>query len=109
MRIRATCHFCSRDFLFFELRNTGGSRLADQCPNCGSVLGVRGLTAVRTEQALAVLLESLDELTRHEPNFTVHRDSVLRPVDAALEPLTALPAKGPPKRKRRSKRLNPVA
>lgn len=71
MRIRATCRACERDFLFFELRNTG-TGVADRCPNCDRLLGTRGLLAVRAEQALAVLVGSLEELARHDPNFTVH-------------------------------------
>ena len=80
MRIRATCHACDRDFLFFELRNTGAG-IADRCPNCDRLLGARGVLAVRAEQALAVLVGSLEELARSHPNFTVHTGSVLKPVD----------------------------
>ena len=94
MRIRATCHACDRDFLFFELRNTD-SGIANRCPNCDRLLGPRGLLAVRAEQALAVLTESLEELARHHPNFTVHARSVLGPVENALETLTARPVAEP--------------
>lgn len=94
MRIRATCHACHRDFLFFELRNTG-TGVADRCPNCHRLLGTRGLLAVRAEQALAVLTGSLEELARHHPNFTVHASSVLGPVENALETLTAPPVAEP--------------
>jgi hypothetical protein len=91
MRIRATCRACERDFLFFELRNTG-TGVADLCPNCGRLLGARGLLALRAEQALAVLVGSLQELARHDPNFTVHAGTVLRPVENALAGLAAPPA-----------------
>jgi len=83
MRIRATCHACERDFLFYGLRKAAAG-IADRCPNCDRLLGARGLLAVRAEQALAVLVGSLDELARHDPNFTVHPSSVLRPVENAL-------------------------
>ena len=91
MRIRATCRACERDFLFYELRNTA-TGVADRCPSCGRPLGVRGLLAVRAEQALAVLVGTLDELARHDPNFTVHPGTVLRPVENALADLVAPPA-----------------
>ena len=94
MRIRATCHACDRDFLFFELRNTGAGR-ADGCPNCDRPLGARGLLAVRAEQALAVLVGSLEELARQNPNFTVRGSSVTRPVENALATLVAPPEKPP--------------
>ena len=91
MRIRASCDACGRDFLFFELRHVDG-RDANRCPNCHQLLGVRGLLAVRAEQALAVLVESLDDLARHDPNFTVNTGSVLRPVEEAVAGLAAQPA-----------------
>ena len=94
MRIRATCHACDRDFLFFELRNTGDG-IADSCPNCGRPLGVRGLLTVRTEQALAVLVASLEELARHNPNFSVRASSVTRPVEKALANLVDPPEEPP--------------
>jgi hypothetical protein len=90
MRIRATCRACERDFLFYELRNAARG-VPDHCPNCGRLLGVRGLLAVRAEQALAVLVGSLEELARHDPNFTVHAGSVLRPVENAVADLAAPP------------------
>lgn len=86
MRIRATCHTCDRDFLFFELRNTGAG-IADRCPNCDRLLGVRGVLAVRAEQALAVLVGSLEELARQDPNFTIRASSVERPIENALAAL----------------------
>jgi ribosomal protein L34E len=91
MRIRATCHACDRDFLFFELRNVG-SGVADRCPNCDRPLGVQGLRAVRAEQAMAILVGALDDLADHHPEFTVHADSVLRPIENALTPLALPPA-----------------
>ena len=109
MRIRATCHACSRDFLFFELRNTGAG-ITDRCPNCDRPLGARGILAVRAEQALAVLVGSLEDLGRSHPNFTVQPGSVLRPVDEALEGLTARPAAEPEEAtRRRWKRLRVAA
>jgi hypothetical protein len=107
MRIRATCHACNRDFLFFELRNTG-TGITDRCPNCDRPLGARGVLAVRTEQALAVLVGSLEDLCRSHPNFTVHTGSVLKPVDEALAPLTVRPTSKPeeaPRRRRRRLRV----
>ena len=107
MRIRATCHACDRDFLFFELRNTGAG-IADRCPNCDRLLGARGVLAVRAEQALAVLVGSLEDLGRSHPNFTVHTGSVLKPVDEALATLTARPAaepREPPRRRWRRMRV----
>lgn len=94
MRIRATCRACERDFLFFELRNTG-TGVADRCPSCDRLLGARGLLAVRAEQALAVLVGSLEDLARHDPNFTVHASTVLRPVETALAGLAAPSAADP--------------
>ena len=94
MRIRATCHACDQDFLFFELRSIGAG-MADCCPNCDRPLGVRGVLAVRAEQALAVLVGSLEELARHDPNFTVRASSVTRPVEIALTTLVA-PSEEPP-------------
>lgn len=94
MRIRATCHACDRDFLFFELRNTGEG-IVDSCPNCNRPLGVRGLLTVRAEQALAVLVASLEELARHQPNFTIRASSVTRPVENALADLVAPPQEPP--------------
>jgi hypothetical protein len=107
MRIRATCHACDRDFLFFELRNTG-TGIAERCPNCDRLLGARGVLAVRAEQALAVLVGSLEDLGRSHPNFTVHTGSVLKPVDDALATLTARPAaepEEPPRRRWRRLRV----
>ena len=94
MRIRATCHACDRDFLFFELRN-GGTGIVDRCPNCDRPLGVRGVLAVRAEQALAVLVGSLEELARQDPKFTVRASSVTRPVEKALAALAAPPEEPP--------------
>jgi hypothetical protein len=94
MRIRATCRACERDFLFFELRNTG-TGVSDRCPSCDRLLGVRGLLAVRAEQALAVLVGSLEELARHDPNFTVHASSVLGPVERAVADLATPPVADP--------------
>lgn len=94
MRIRATCHTCDVDFLFFELRNTG-TGIGDSCPNCHGPLGVRGLLAIRAEQALAVLVRSLEELGRQDPNFTVRASSVTQPVENALATLAA-PPEDPP-------------
>jgi hypothetical protein len=91
MRIRATCHACNRDFLFFQLRH-GDPWTTDRCPHCDRPLGVRGVLAVRAEQALAVFIHSLEELGRHHPDFTVRETSVLAPIEDALEPLTASPA-----------------
>jgi hypothetical protein len=88
MRIRATCHACDRDFHFFELRNAG-TGMAGRCPNCDRPLGVRGVLAVRAEQALAVLVGSLEELARQDPNFTVRASSVTGPVEKALATLAA--------------------
>jgi hypothetical protein len=93
MRIRAVCRACERDFLFFELRTTTG--VADRCPNCDRFLGARGILAVRAEQALAVLVGSLDELARHGPNFTVHASTVLTPVENALTELSVPPTADP--------------
>ena len=90
MRIRATCNACNRDFLFFELRH-GDPWTTDRCPNCRRPLGVPGALAVRAEQALAILAHSLEELGRHEPNFTVREASVLTPIEAALAPLAPEP------------------
>lgn len=89
MRIRATCHACDREFLFFELRKVG-TGVSDRCPNCHAPLGVQGLLAVRAEQAMAILVGSFDDLAGHQPNFTVHAGSVLRPIENALTPV-ALP------------------
>jgi hypothetical protein len=100
MRIRATCRACDRDFLFFELRNTGAG-ITDRCPSCNRLLGARGLLAVRAEQALAVLVGSLEELARHDPNFTVHAGTVLKPVEDALTTLAVGPAAKPEKPLRR--------
>ena len=109
MRIRATCHACDRDFLFFELRNTGAG-IADRCPNCDRPLGARGVLAVRAEQALAVLVGALEDLGRGNPNFTVHSTSVLKPVDDALATLAARPAEESEGRPRRwSRRLRVAA
>jgi hypothetical protein len=88
MRIRATCHACNRDFLFFELRH-GDPSTTDRCPNCQRPLGVRGVQAVRAEQALAILVHSLEELARRDPNFTVRKSTVLAPIEEALAPLAA--------------------
>ncbi len=85
MRIRATCHACGRDFLFLKLRNVDAPA-ADRCPHCAQLLGVRGLQAIRAEQALAILIEALGELARHHPNFTIRAGSVLRPVEEAVTP-----------------------
>lgn len=109
MRIRATCHACNRDFLFFELRKAG-TGAADRCPNCDQLLGSRGLLAVRAEQALAVLVGSLEDLARQDPNFTVHAGSVLKPVEDALASITAPPAAKPGSSpRRRWRRLRTVA
>ena len=91
MRIRATCLACNRDFLFFQLRH-GDPWTTDRCPHCDRPLGVRAVVAVRAEQALAVLVHSLEELGRHQPNFTVRKTTVLGPVEDALGPITAPPA-----------------
>lgn len=110
MRIRATCHACDRDFLFFELRNVG-SGVADRCPNCSRPLGVQGLLAVRAEQAMAILVAALDDLADHHPDFTVQADSVLRPIEAVLTPLAAPPTAEVQARrpKRRRNRLRTAA
>jgi hypothetical protein len=99
MRIRATCNACHRDFLFFELRH-GDPGTTDRCPNCRQPLGVRGILAVRAEQALAILAHSLEELARHEPNFTIREKSVLTPIEEALAPLATPPATQPMERPR---------
>ena len=110
MRIRATCHACDRDFLFFELRNTGIG-VADRCPNCDRPLGAQGLLTVRAEQALAILVGSLEDLAGRHPNFTVHAGSVLRPIETALTPLALPPAAEVERRrpKRRWKHLRAAA
>ncbi len=91
MHIRATCNACNRDFLFFQLRH-GDPWTADRCPHCDRRLGVEGLLAVRAEKALALLVRSLDDLGRHNPNFTVRPTSILGPIENAIAPLAPPPA-----------------
>jgi hypothetical protein len=79
MRIRATCHRCSKDFLFLEVYNTT-RHAADRCPSCGTHLGVAGLGALlqRIEASATALDRGLRELDDREPAMTIHDDDLAR-------------------------------
>ena len=68
MRIRATCHSCRRDFLFFQLYNADPGR-GDRCPHCTNHLGVIGAhrVALAADQAAAGRAHAAGAHHRGEP------------------------------------------
>ncbi len=84
MRIRATCERCGRDFLFFQLY-AAGPEVSDRCPSCSAHLGIMGVgrQAARAEQALASLVQALEEMGEQR-RFTIQAGSVLGPIQEAL-------------------------
>lgn len=89
MRIRATCDACGRDFLFFQLYNADAWQ-ADSCPHCHADLGVPNLRhlALAADRALTALVAVLEQIAARSHSFTVTRDSVLRPLETAVQLLT---------------------
>jgi hypothetical protein len=88
VRIRATCHACERDFLFFELYNADRWH-ADRCPHCQTHLGVSGARQLMlaADRAGLGLVQALTELAAREPAFTVKADSVLDRIESAVSAL----------------------
>jgi hypothetical protein len=92
VRIRATCNTCGRDFLFFQLY-VADTDQEGRCPHCQTHLRVSGARhlALFAERSAATLLRALEDLASREPGFTVQRSSVLDPIEAALQALSAPP------------------
>ena len=89
MRLRATCHTCDKDFLFFELYNAEPAD-SDRCPRCGTPLGipdVRRLMQAADEAALA-LFSTLEQMKDRAPGFSIQ----LEPWIPRLEAVAASPA-----------------
>jgi hypothetical protein len=89
MRIRATCHACGRDFLFFQLYNAD-PRDSDRCPHCHTHLGVGNLRplALEADLALSRLALRLEGLVDGTPAFTLRGDSVLEHLRRLVEMLS---------------------
>ena len=86
MRIVATCEHCGREFLFFQLYNAS-PLVADRCPHCSVHLGIVRVAplAASADNALAALVDSLREIAVRNPGFRVEPQSVLSPLNEALE------------------------
>jgi hypothetical protein len=97
MRIRATCHSCRRDFLFFQLYNADPGR-GDRCPHCTNHLGVIGAhrVALAADQAAASLATALEGFADRGPSFSVLPDSVLVRIQAAVDALSRTGAQDEP-------------
>jgi hypothetical protein len=94
VRIRATCHACERDFLFFQLYNATDQWHADRCPHCNRHLGINGLSrlAVAADRTAANLVAVLTEIADRDRAFTVKPDSVVARIDEITATLAASPA-----------------
>lgn len=92
MRLRATCHSCSKDFLFFELYNAAHWD-DSRCPRCQAHLGIPNARRLflATDQAAIALLSSLNQIAEREPNFTLHAEPWLQRL-AAVAAATERPA-----------------
>lgn len=107
MRIRATCHACGKDFLFFQLYNADAWH-ADKCPNCQVDLGVPNLRplALAADRALSGLATALEQIADRSPGFALKRESVLHRLEQAADSLAEKRPLTPPKEGRGWRRSN---
>lgn len=75
MRLRATCHACEKDFLFFELYNAERWH-HDRCPRCHTHLGIPGVRHLMqaADDAALTLLSTLEQMKDRAPAFSIHVD-----------------------------------
>lgn len=92
MRIRATCHACQRDLLLFQLYNTPPGD-ADKCPHCQRNLGVPNIRVLAraADEASARLINVLHQLGERHPGLGINAESLLAPIEEALEHLPTTP------------------
>lgn len=75
MRLRATCHACEKDFLFFELYNAHPAD-SDRCPRCQAPLGIPDVRRLMlaADQAALALFSMLEQMKDRAPGFSIQLD-----------------------------------
>ena len=90
MRLRATCHACEKDFLFFELYNADPAD-SDRCPRCQTPLGIPDVRRLMlaADQAALSLFSTLEQMKDRAPGFSIQLD----PWIPRLEAVAATPGR----------------
>jgi hypothetical protein len=83
MRLRATCHACEKDFLFFELYNADPAD-SDRCPRCRTPLGIPDVRRLMlaADQAALSLFSTLEQMKDRAPGFSIQLDPWLPRLEA---------------------------